>query len=157
MTLGTHYCGGSVAASWDGDMAKVADLAEWSDVQQRNPRNRQLFLDQDPAEFRATMERWMLAYCPCGEELVPGLADDDARALDLPALVFRSGASDANHTREISERIAELLPSAQLVEPPWGDNEWNERMATGPGLFAGWPALAPQLDNWATENLALPG
>jgi hypothetical protein len=29
-------------------------------------------------------------------------------------------------------------------------------MATGPRLFAGWPALAPQLDNWATENLALP-
>jgi pimeloyl-ACP methyl ester carboxylesterase len=153
MTLGTHYCGGSIAASWDGDMTKVAALPEWAQVQERNPRNRELILAQDPAEFRASMERWMLAYCPCGDELVPGLADDTARALDVPAIVFRSGASDSNHTRETSERIAELLPRAELVEPPWGDTEWNERMATPTALFAGWPALAPQLDNWARTNL----
>jgi pimeloyl-ACP methyl ester carboxylesterase len=157
MTLGVHYCGGSLAAAWTGGMEAVVGLDEWSEVLGRNPANRQRLLDQDRAEFIETMERWMVAYCPCGDELVPGLADEAARALDVPALVFRSGASDANHTRATSERVATLLPRARLVEPPWGDDEWNERAAArarGEGdLFENWPALAPQLDEWARDVL----
>lgn len=100
----------------------------------------------------------MVAYCPCGEELVPGLSDEAQRALTLPTLVFRSGASDANHTRETSERIAAALPNAELVEPPWGDREWLERSAarnagTDAGLFVRWPLLAPQLLDWAERTL----
>jgi hypothetical protein len=95
----------------------------------------------------------MLTYCPRPDELVPGLPDADARALDLPALVFRSGASDPHHTRATSERLAEILPNAHLVEPPWGDAEWNERVedaANGVGLFSRWLLLAPQLLDWAS-------
>ena len=158
MILGTHYCGESLKAAWNRGMAAVAELPEWAEVLERNPANRQRFLDQDPGEFLATMERWMAAYCPCGDELVPGLPDADARRLDVPALVFRSGASDFNHTRATSERVARLLPNASLVEPPWGDGEWNERSAAraggvGEGLFAGWPLLAPALQAWADEVL----
>ena len=98
LTLATHYCGGSVGAAWTHGMEAVADLPEWVEVQQGNPGNRQRFLDQDRATFIATMERWMLAYCPREGEHVPGLPDADAAALDIPALVFRSGESDAHHT-----------------------------------------------------------
>jgi hypothetical protein len=103
-------------------------------------------------------ERWMAVYCSCGDELVPGLPDDDARALDVPALVFRSGAADPHHTRATSERIAELLPNARLVEPPWGDAEWWERQAeltsgAATGLFVRWPLLAPQRLAWVREEL----
>jgi pimeloyl-ACP methyl ester carboxylesterase len=158
MILGVHYCGESLKAAWNGGMAAVAALPEWAEILERNPANRQRFLDQDPGEFLATMERWMAAYCACGDELVPGLPDADARRLDVPALVFRSGASDFNHTRATSERVARLLPNASLVEPPWGDGEWNERSAAraggvGEGLFAGWPLLAPALQAWADEVL----
>ena len=154
MSLGTHYCGESIRAAWTEGMEAVAALPEWSEVIERNPSNRQRFLGQDRAEFIATFERWMLAYCPCGDELVPGLADDAARALDVPALVFRSGASDAYHTRETSERVAELLPDSRLVEPPWGDREWIERQDTREGgLFARWPLLAPTLLGWARDTL----
>ena len=91
----------------------------------------------------------MVAYCPRDGEHVPGLPDADARALDLPALVFRSGESDPHHTRATSEALAELLPEAELVEPPWGDREWIERQeARDEGLFARWPLLAPQLLSW---------
>ena len=96
----------------------------------------------------------MDAYCSCGGELIPGLPDDEARALDIPALVFRSGASDPNHPRETSEQIAGLLPNAQLVEPPWPDTEWLDRAA---GLWQGferWPLLAPQLAKWASTTLS---
>jgi pimeloyl-ACP methyl ester carboxylesterase len=156
MVLGVHYCGESLKAAWNGGMEAVAALPEWAEVLDRNPANRERLLGQDPREFVATMERWMAAYCPRGEELVPGLPDAEARRLDVPALVLRSGASDFNHTRATSEQVARLLPNARLAEPPWGDNEWNERSAARPGgrgegLFAGWPALAPMLHGWAGE------
>ena len=154
LSLATHYCGGSVHAAWTHGMEAVADLPEWAEVQERNPSNRGLFLAQDPATFIATMERWMLAYCPRDDEPVPGLPAADARALGLPALVFRSGASDPHHTRATSEALAEMLPGGRLVEPPWGDREWIERgEAPEEGLFVRWPLLAPQLLEWEVEVL----
>jgi pimeloyl-ACP methyl ester carboxylesterase len=159
MTLGTHYCGGSLEAAWKRDMEAVADLPEWMEVTTRNPGNRQRILEHERDAFVSTMERWMLAYCPCGDELVPGLPDADARGLDVPALVFRSGASDPHHTRATSEEVARLLPNARLVEPPWGDREWLERqeaLGADPdmGLFVRWPLLAPLLEDWAADTLA---
>jgi pimeloyl-ACP methyl ester carboxylesterase len=152
LVLATHYCGGSLAAAWTEGMEAVAGLPEWAESLERNASNRQRFLDQDPVTFVETMERWMATYCPRDDEHVPGLPDADARALDLPALVFRSGASDANHTRATSEALADLLPRATLVEPPWGDREWIERgvarAAHGEGIFSRWPLLAPQLLEW---------
>lgn len=156
LSLATHYCSGSLVAAWQGGMEAVVALPEWAEVLERNPANRERFLAQDPATFIATLEQWMLAYCPCGDQLVPGLDDADGRALDLPTLVLRSGASDVNHTRATSEQLAALLPDAELVEPPWGDQEWNDRQAayaTGEGLFARWPLLAPALQQFVTRRL----
>jgi pimeloyl-ACP methyl ester carboxylesterase len=159
LALAQYYVADSVRAAWFGGMEAVAELEAWQEVQQRNPENRQRILDQDRERFVATMEQWMLAYCPCGNELVPGLSYDDAAALDLPTLVFRSGTTDLSHRRETSEQIAEKLPTAQLVEPPWGDDEWNERgqarnTGEAAGLFVRWPLLAPILHDWANEVLA---
>jgi pimeloyl-ACP methyl ester carboxylesterase len=154
MSIGVHYGGGSFNAAWNGGMEAVAALPEWNEAVTRNPANRQRILDQDRREFLATMERWMAVYCPREGELVPGLPDDEARELDIPALVFRSGRSDIHHRRETSEHLARLLPRAVLREPPWGDTEWNDRHApevAHEGLFARWPLLAPQLVEWADE------
>ena len=107
-------------------------------------------------EFLDVMDRWMLAYCPCDDSLVPGLDADDIARLDVPILVFRSGESDFSHTRATSEALAAGLPGAELVEPPWGDEEWNERRAeieqTG-SLFVRWPLLVPQLLDWAGRTI----
>jgi pimeloyl-ACP methyl ester carboxylesterase len=158
MSLGMHYCGQNLVKAWESGMDAVAALPEWEEVISRNPSNRERILGQDRAEFVATMERWMLAYCPCGDdELVPGLARSDAAALDLPTLVFRSGESDAYHTRATSELIAAELPSTRLVEPPWGDREWIERSAdhqVNGKLFDRWPLLAPQLVEWSNDVLS---
>jgi pimeloyl-ACP methyl ester carboxylesterase len=152
LNLATHYCGDSIAAAWRGGMEAVAALPEWAEVLERNPGNRELLLAQSPREFVATLEQWMLAYCPRPDALVPGLPDALAREMHLPALVFRSGESDPHHPRATSERLAALLPDAVLVEPPWGDREWNERTeeaAAGVGIFSRWPLLANQLTCWA--------
>jgi pimeloyl-ACP methyl ester carboxylesterase len=155
LTLAMHYCGGSLAAAWtSGGMEAVADLPEWAEVTARNEGNRQRILDQDPKAFIAAMERWMMAYSPSEDEPVPGLSVAAARALDIPALVFRSGESDVWHTRATSERLAEVLPEARLVEPPWGDREWLERQDThDDGIFVRWPLLAPQLLEWQAATL----
>ena len=156
MSLGVHYCGESLAAAWREGMEAVADLPEWAEVIERNPANRQRILDLDRKEFVASMESWMVAYCPCGDELIPGLADADARKVDLPPLVFRSGESDVHHTRTTSEQLAQLLPNTRLVEPPWGDREWIERQAAraaGGSLFERWPLLVPTLVDWAQTAL----
>lgn len=156
LSLAVHYCAGSLVAAWNGGMEAVVELDEWREVIERHPPNRQRFLTLDPTELIATLERWMTAYCACGGDLVPGLTQADAGRLDLPALVFRSGASDPSHTRATSEALAAHLPRARLVEPPWGDTEWIERQAAhaaGQGLFTRWPLLAPQLDQWSKEQL----
>ena len=111
-------------------------------------------MDRD--EFLAVMDRWALAYCPCEDTLVPGLDDADVERLSIPILVFRSGESDMSHTRATSEALAAGLPGAQLVEPPWGDAEWNERRAAMEGtgsLFVRWPLLVPQLTEWADREI----
>jgi len=153
-TLAMHYCAPSLQKAWVGGMEAVAALPEWAEVLERNPRNRQRLLDQDPDAFIATMERWMLAYVPREHELVPGLPLDVAQRIAVPTLVFRSGESDAYHTRATSEAVAKMIPCAQLVEPPWPDTEWNDGSrrrseGTQTGAFERWPLLAPQLFEWA--------
>jgi len=153
LLLAVHYCGESVRAAWQGGMEAVVALPEWAEVLDRNTRNRALFLALDPGQFIETLERWMLVYCPGPSSTVPGLADEDLTTLDVPTLIFRSGKSDPHHTRATSERIHELIPGSRLVEPPWADNEWNQRgeaARDGTGqLFEHWPLLAPQLLEFA--------
>lgn len=158
LATGTYYCSATIRTAWKSGMEAVAALPDWQDSVTRNPDNRQRILAQDRSTFIATMERWLQAYCPTPGVLVPGLTDEDAAKFDLPTLVFRSGAADISHRRETSEHIASVLPQAQLVEPPWGDNEWAERQAArdsgeAAGLFVRWPLLVPQLHSWATEVL----
>src|SRR3954447_16645580 len=156
MSLAVHYCGQNLVKAWTEGMHAVAELPDWEEVLARNPSNRQRILDQDRAEFVRTMERWMLVYYPRDDQLVPGVDDADAARITMPTLVFRSGESDAWHTRATSEAVAAGLPNAQLVEPPWGDREWLDRSAarlSGKGaLFGRWPLLAEPLLAWAKEN-----
>jgi pimeloyl-ACP methyl ester carboxylesterase len=158
MSLAVHYCAPSLHAAWTDGMEAVAALPDWAEVVERNPGNRQRILDQDRAAFVETMERWMLAYYPRPGEPVPGLTAELARTIQVPALVFRSGVSDPYHTRATSEGVAQLIPGARLVEPPWPDTEWNDghaRQVRGEqaGPFQSWPQMAPQLLEWAGEAL----
>jgi pimeloyl-ACP methyl ester carboxylesterase len=149
LTLAIVYCGESIRAAWQDGMEGVVVLPEWAEVLERDPANRERFLALDPKKFIATLERWMLVYCPTPGVTLPGLADDALASLRVPALVFRSGESDPYHTRATSEQLHALIPGAVIAEPPWGDREWIERSnaaRSGTGaLFERWPLLVPQL------------
>ena len=153
MTLGTVYCGESIRVAWQSGMEAVVELPEWAEVLERNPANRERMLALDRHDFIAVLERWMAAYCPVADAIVPGLPDAECATLTLPTLIFRSGTSDPYHTRATSEALHAVIPGSQLAEPPWGDREWIERSdaarSGGGFLFERWPRLAPQLLDFA--------
>ncbi|MDQ1360342.1 MAG: hypothetical protein QOJ44_719 [Acidimicrobiaceae bacterium] len=157
MGLALVYCGESIRVAWRGGMEAVVELPEWQEVLESNPANRERFLSLDPRAFIQTLERWMQAYCVGPNELVPGMPDDQYGKVTVPTMIFRSGASDPHHTRATSERLHELMVGSRLVEPPWGDDEWNLRSdaaRAGTGfLFEHWPQLAPQLLEFAETSV----
>jgi len=149
ISLASYYCVTSALAASHGGMDAVAALPAWQEQIQKNPRNREYSLAQDPQRFIQTMERWALAYMPMPNSPVPGMPPEAFARLKMPVLIYRSGKSDLSHTRRTSEWVHELIPQSKLIEPPWGDAEWNERSGHaakhGSGHFAGWPALAPAI------------
>ena len=150
LLLAAYYCCSSALAANASGMAAVAALPDWADQIKRNPHNRHILLQQDPATFIATMERWAMAYVPSETSPVPGMSAADFAKLTMPTLIFRSGISDLSHTRRTTEWVHELIPQSQLIEPPWPDDEWNQRSAFankngGAGHFANWPDLATNI------------
>lgn len=151
LTVAMSYGAPSIPTAWNGGMEAVLELPAWQEVLDKNPSNRDRLLAMDPREFITVLERWMESHCTCGHGLVPGLPNDAVRGITAPAVVFRSGASDPIHTRVTSEGVAELLPNAQLLEPPWPDTVWIDSELGK--RFVTWPLLAPILNDWAKTVL----
>ncbi len=145
--LANYYCADAAAAATRGGMEAV--LAGFADQIARNPRNRELILKWNVDDFIARMQLWAEGYAYSRSSPVPGISADQFARMTMPAVVLRSGKSDLSHTREASEQTAALLPNAQLVEPPWPDQEWNNcgRIPSEPGRgrFERWPLLAPMI------------
>jgi pimeloyl-ACP methyl ester carboxylesterase len=155
-TLANVYGTPSIKEAVAYGMEAVLQVPDWQATIAKNPGNKQRILDQDPAKFIATMERWMMAFVPKPDENIPGLPDAQLRDITFPVLVFNSSDKDGNHPRFTSEAVAAALPNSRLVEPPWGEYEWQERQAARSaghdgGIFVRWPLLAPQLLEWAAE------
>jgi pimeloyl-ACP methyl ester carboxylesterase len=150
MQLAYYYCCEAANLASIGGMEAVANAASWADQVKRNPRARETILSQDVATFVEAMQSWALAYRPPENSPVPGMAPVDFATLRMPVLIFRNGESDVSHPRATSDWVGRMIPHARVVDPPWPDHEWNDRMRAfgagqAPGLFVNWPALAPAL------------
>ncbi len=145
-----YYCGESWFAAKQNGMDGVAALPIWQETLQKNPANRERLLAMDPEEFAAVMEAWAPKLAAYPDSPALGMHVEEFAKILVPTLVFRGSPTDFWHHRSTTEWVAELVRDSHLVEPPWGDEEWNERSAgyqqTGDNLlFASWPKLAPQL------------
>lgn len=145
------YCGGLYVAAKMGGMAAVAEDPGMAEPVTRNPGNRDRILGQDIEKFCETMQRWGRSFFPEGGSPVPGLLPQDLKAINLPVLIFRSGLSDPHHPRYTTEQVHALISGSKMVEPPWGDREWLDRMADpANGLFRSYAMLAPQIAEFDT-------
>lgn len=140
------YCGDVLTAAKIGGMEAVTKNHWFAESIKRNPDNRRRILAQDVETFCDTMQRWAKSFFPEQGSPVPGLVPDDFRKMKMPVLIFRSGQSDPHHPRHTTEEVHALIPNSKLIEPPWGDREWIERMQdSANGLFRRFPLLAPQI------------
>jgi pimeloyl-ACP methyl ester carboxylesterase len=150
ISLANYYCVDHALTASGGGMEAVAAMPGWAEQIARNPKNRDILLAQEPARFIQTMEQWASVYLPVEDTPVPGMTPADFARLRMPVLLFQNGRSDLSHTRATSEWAHWLVPHAELRDPPWPDQEWNQRLSSTtpdgrPGLFAGWPAMAPAI------------
>jgi pimeloyl-ACP methyl ester carboxylesterase len=148
------YCGDAAVTAIRRGMEAVADMPGWKETLERNPANRARITSQKVPAFIDIMQRWAESFFPKENSPVPGLLPRDFAAMKMPVMILRSGESDMHHPRVTTEEVHRLIPGSQIAEPPWGDNEWNDRMAAaakGEGLFARYPLLAPQVLDFARQ------
>ena len=147
MYLAMNYILPVIAAALVGGMPAVVDLPMWAETIAANPSNRERLLAMDTQEFIDGQKRWLNAYIPDTEAPVPGLKEEQLAAIAAPTLIFRSGKEDEYHPESLSLALHRLIPGSVLVDPPWGEDEWNrvKRLSVaGKGsFFDDWPRLAP--------------
>jgi 2-hydroxy-6-oxonona-2,4-dienedioate hydrolase len=149
MYLAMNYILPVIAAALVDGMEAVVELPMWTDTLAANPSNRARLLALDVNEFIAGQKRWLNSYIPDVEAPVPGLTEEALAGIAIPSLIFRSGKEDEYHPESLSLALHRLIPSSVLVDPPWGEGEWNrvKRLSVaGQGsFFDEWPLLAPQI------------
>ncbi|TGD71326.1 alpha/beta hydrolase [Mangrovimicrobium sediminis] len=149
ISLAYYYCCDYGIAASHAGMEAVAAMPGFAEQIERNPRNRDIILAQDPQKFIETMERWATFYLPREDSPVPGMSPEDFTKLTMPVRIYRNGVSDLSHPRATSDWVQKLIPHSEYVEAPWADTEWNDRCAAqlkdGSPLFINWVKLAPSL------------
>lgn len=148
-TLPITYCANAVIVAAGYGMPAVADMAEWKEPMTRNPSNRDRMLAFKAEDFIDRMRAWAEYFMPQPGVPIPCVSAANLAGIKVPTVILRSGKSDIHHTRETSEKVAAMIPGAQLQEPPWGDREWLDQLkrslAGESGLFSRIPLVAPQL------------
>lgn len=149
MYLAMNYILPVIAAALVGGMPAVADLPMWAETIAANPSNRERLLAMDTQEFIDIQKRWLNSYIPDTEAPVPGVKEEQLAAIAAPTLIFRSGKEDEYHPEFLSLELHRLVPGSVLIDPPWGEDEWNrvKRLSVaGQGhFFDEWPRLAPMI------------
>lgn len=148
MRLGSYYCCEPAETAALQGMDAVAEMPIWKEQLAASQRNRDYMLGFDRDAFIAQMDRWAWGFVPSPDTPVGGLTRADLAAMTMPAMVLRGSVDDLYHPAWVCEQVAELMPNAQLVDPPWHLDIFADRMKDGKGLFSDWPMLAPMLGDF---------
>ncbi|MEZ5744832.1 MAG: alpha/beta hydrolase [Sphingomonadaceae bacterium] len=142
MRLGSYYCCEPAEVAALQGMEAVAAMPIWQQQVEGNPRNRDYMLGWQPQDFIAKMEEWAWGYVPPKDAPVGGMVEADYARLTMPVNILRGSPRDLYHPGWVCEQVAERLPNARLVDPPWDIDIFADRMRDGKGLFSDWPMLA---------------
>jgi 2-hydroxy-6-oxonona-2,4-dienedioate hydrolase len=119
----------------------------WKSLIEANPRNRQRLLDVGTEEFHRVMTRWLDAFIPKANEVIPGVPDYQFEGIKVPTLVVRGGEKDYDHPKRTSFEIHALIKGSTLIEPPWPEDAWEAASAarnagTSNSVHSFWPVGA---------------
>jgi 2-hydroxy-6-oxonona-2,4-dienedioate hydrolase len=127
----------------------------WKQLIDANPRNRERLRALGAEEFERVMNRWLDAYIPKPNEVIPGVPDYEFDALSVPTLIVRGGEKDYDHPKRTSMEINALIKGSTLIEPPWPEDAWEKaalELAAGRGsLFGFWQLGAPEFLKFIDE------
>ena len=131
-------------------MQAVVESSYWSERIAANPANKQRLLAIDPRDFAAVMRRWQAGIRV--DDPMFGATEDDLRRIQVRTAILAPPASDTGHPRAASERIARLIPGAELLYSATFEEEWPplqqqalanyEQPESLPGLIAEWVTRA---------------
>ncbi|MBT2276324.1 alpha/beta fold hydrolase [Rhodococcus qingshengii] len=127
----------------------VLKLPAWAELVRVNERNRDRLRELGAAEFERVMNRWLDAYVPKANEVIPGVRDFEVARIEVPALIIRGGAGDHDHPKRTSYELHAVMKTSVLVDPPWPEDAWERALAdarAGKGsVFDPWKLAAPLL------------
>lgn len=152
MTLGSAYCCAAALTASMGGMEAVAAMPAWAEQIERNPRNRDIILSQNPTEFIARMERWAQGFIPSPGSPLPGMTAQAFARLTMPVMIFSGSPTDLYHPAYICEEVHERIPHSVLTQAPWPDHIFARRMMDGTGHFRDWPLLVPAITRFTGDD-----
>ncbi len=110
--LAREYYGQYIAAAQSGGMAAVSAMPHFRDLIEAHPPNRETLLHADPQRVIAAMTRWSAGFLREAELPVIGASEEQLRSIPAPACVIPG--NDNTHPKAVGERLAQLLPDAEL-------------------------------------------
>jgi pimeloyl-ACP methyl ester carboxylesterase len=120
--LGYTYHTPYIRAAEAGGMEAVCESDHFAERIRVNPKNRDILMSIDPEDFIKTMRRWNEAFYFKPEEPLCALSAQDLRNIAVPCLLTEG--NDEGHPKEVSDRIAQLLPDVEYIKLPWTTQEW---------------------------------
>ncbi|MBV8086923.1 MAG: alpha/beta hydrolase [Chloroflexi bacterium] len=144
--LGQQYYGESAELAEKGGMEAVTGDPYWAARIEANPANRGRLLTQEPRGFAAVMRRWQAGIRV--DDPVFGASADDLRAIRTATGILAAAAGDGGHPRECSERAAELIPGAELIEDAEFQAEWPGLQKQALANYEQPPTLPRIIGDW---------
>lgn len=106
------YYGEYIHAAQAGGMAAVCETEHFRELITARPANRDALMAMDPAQFIAAMNEWDRQFRTGGGEPVIGASAAQLQSITVPACVVPG--NDRTHPRAAAEKLARLVPKAEL-------------------------------------------
>jgi pimeloyl-ACP methyl ester carboxylesterase len=106
------YYGEYIHAAQAGGMAAVCETEHFHELIAARPANRDALMAMDPAQFIAAMSEWDRQFRTGGGEPVIGASAAQLQSITVPACVVPG--NDRTHPRAAAEKLARLVPKAEL-------------------------------------------
>jgi pimeloyl-ACP methyl ester carboxylesterase len=148
--LGWNYYGQYAELAEQAGMQAIIESDYWAERIAVNPANKGRLLRHDPREFATIMRRWQSGIRV--DDPVFGATADDLRRITVRTAILAPPDSDTGHPPAASERMAQLMPNAELLQSAEFEAEWPglqqqalanyEKPESVPGLIAEWVSRA---------------